>query len=377
MYATGSLTSGVREGSKMAQLHMRIAVVASPNTGSFPVFERQIAPLLMGRPDTRISLTSNARELVQAMDDIFEWQPDIIIICGGDGAMHVCLSAVADRYQGAQREIPLILMLALGTMNDGATALGVARNPVGLLHRVLKKIDQGKGLKTRLFRPMTVNGMCAFLYGSGLPVAFLQRYYRDKPPGAIGGPIGSGMTVGTVIWSEILLALGLATSEGWFHRLLEIVGLREATGPVNRLLEEFGQLDAREWGDKDVTIKVASPYHPDGAEFERYTGLMATVIDQVGMGLRAFRDAMKHSGSFTLRITDLGLAEILAVAPAILTGMPVDGIEDHVLKEAIVQYSRPTVRMIDGDLKDPANDSSLHPTRDVLGMGPTLEIITG
>jgi len=361
----------------MTPRRMRIACVASPNTGSFPVFEKQIAHLLMGRQDTKIFLTSNKEELVQAMDDIFQWQPDIIIICGGDGAMHVCLSAVADRYQGAQREIPQILILALGTMNDGATALGVARNPVGLLRKVLKKIDKGKGLETRLFRPMTVNGMCAFLYGSGLPVKFLKRYYRDKPPGAIGGPIGGGMTIGTAVWSEILISLGLARKQGPLHRLLEIVGLREATGPVNRLLEEFGQLDAQEWEEQDITIKVASPYHPDGAEFERYTGLMATVIDQIGMGLRAFRDAMKHSGSFTLRTTELGLAEILAVGPAILTGMPVDGIEDHVLKEAIVQYSRPTVRMVDGDLKDPDKDRTVHPTQDVLGMGPTLEVITG
>ncbi|MFH1047892.1 MAG: diacylglycerol kinase family protein [Patescibacteria group bacterium] len=345
----------------------RMAVLASPNTGSYPTFEREIRPLL--NSSAQIFLTSNRAELIGVVDQLHQLKPDIIVIAGGDGAMHVCLTAIADRYQRDRTEIPSILMLALGTMNDGATALGVDR-PVSLLKRVNRKLARGDGLETRLFRPMTVNGECAFLYGAGLPVAFLQRYYRDKPPGAIGGPIGGGMTIGTAIWSEILIELGLADNRGWLQRLLSILGLREATGLLNSLLAEFGQLDAQEWEEKNINIRIHSSFGATDEQFRTYTGLMATVIDQIGLGLRAFRDAMKHGSSFTLRTTELSLTEILVAGPAILTSLRVPGINDTVHKEAIIEYRQPTVRMIDGDLKEPAMS-------DTLGMGPTLEIITG
>jgi len=353
----------------------KIVALASPNTGSYPFFERRIGPLLGGRAE--IFLSSNLDELRSAVDTIFEMRPDIIVICGGDGAMHVCLTAIADRYADTGVDIPQILMLALGTMNDAATSLKVD-NPEDLLRKTLRKIDRGRGLKTKLFRPMTVNGECAFLYGAGIPVAFLQRYYRDKPPGAIGGPIGGGMTIGTVIWSEILIELGLSDNSGWLQRLLHMLGLGETTEVLNEILDDLGMSDAAEWQAKDLQMRLVSDLDEERGPFGHCTGIMASVISQVGMGLTAFPNAMEHQGSFTMLTTNLTFAQILAFGPQILTGWgKVKGLDNMVLKKTIIEYAEPTVRMVDGDIKNPHKDRDVHPTRDILGIGPTLEIIVG
>jgi hypothetical protein len=353
----------------------RVAVLASPHTGSYPFFEREIRPQLVGR--ARIYLTSNRYQLTIAVDRIYEQKPEVIVICGGDGAMHVCLTAIANRYADTGQHIPQILMLALGTMNDAATSLDIAADPVGLLARVMRKLKRGQALQVKLFRPMTVNGECAFLYGAGMPVAFLQRYYRDKPPGAIGGPIGGVMTFGSVLWSEVFIELGLADNNGWLQRLMDTFGLGEATGLVNYVLDELGMSDAAEWQSSRFGVRLLSA---DGNPVEPYrqnTGLMASVISQIGMGLKAFRYAMNYQGSFTLRQTNLSFAEVVAIGPVVLSGIEAPGINDRIMKNAILEYDRPLVRTVDGDLKDPRQNAHVHPTRDVLGIGPLLEIIVG
>ncbi|MBU0625413.1 hypothetical protein KKF05_03660 [Patescibacteria group bacterium] len=324
-----------------------------------------------------IYLTSDRAQLSRAVDQIFAQQPEIVVICGGDGAQHVCLTMLANRYAQAGVALPQILMLALGTMNDAASSLKV-NHPVSLLRDVLSKLDRGQSLEIKLFRPMTVNGEIAFMYGAGIPVAFLERYYRDKPAGAGGGSIGGFLTVGTVVWSEIFIELGLADNQGWLQRLLYLLGLGDVTGWLNELLDILGMSDAAEWQAKDLLVRFSSEsLDQSTGDFVHYTGLMASVISQIGLGFKAFPHTMNHQGSFTLLTTNLSFAEIIACAPFILLGDQVEGIDNRVLKRVVIEYSQPTVRAVDGDIKDPFRDPNIHPTKDVLGIGPILEIIMG
>ena len=216
---------------------------------------------------------------------------------------------------------------------------------------------------------MLVNGECAFLYGSGIPVAFLERYYQNP----IRGPVGSALTVGSALWSEMFLELGLDDHSSWIPRLLSTFGIDYRNGWLRQLLDELGLEDAASWQAKDIEVRIScGGRYILGSDdvFFRHTGIMATVIDQIGMGLRAFPDAMKHDGHFVLRTTSLSLAETLAFGPLILTGQQVPGIEDEVLTEAVVEFAEPVTRMADGEIMVPAS-------RDELGMGPVLEIITG
>lgn len=347
---------------------IRIAVLANPKSGTFPVFWESIGPMFTGRAHV---FTPQSFELLDmAILRLVALRPDIVFLCGGDGTQHHYLTRIVNRCRDHGFALPYFIILATGTMNDAATSLKLNRRSVpDQVERILGKLERGERLDAVRFRPMSVNGECAFLYGAGIPVAFLDRYYQNF----IRGPVGSVVTIGSVLWSELFLELGLDDHSSWIPRLLSTFGIDYRNGWLRMLLDELGLEDAESWHAKDIEVRISNP---DGyilgsdETFFRHTGVMATVIDQIGMGLRAFPEAMRDNNHFTLRTTKLSLAETLANGPMILTGQPVMGIDDEKLSSATVEFAEPTVRMVDGEIKPPA-------LRDELGMGPELKIITG
>ncbi len=346
----------------------KIAVLANPRSGTFPSFWDRIGPMFRGRAQV---FTPQSFELLDmAIDQVVRYRPDLVFLCGGDGTQHHYLTRIVNRYRDFGAPLPNFVILATGTMNDAATSLKLNRRSVPRqVERILAKLDNGERLTAVRFRPMLVNGECAFLYGAGIPVAFLERYYQNF----IRGPVGSMVTIGSVLWSELFLELGLDDHSSWIPRLLSTFGIDYDNGWLRLLLDELGLEDAESWHAKDVEVRISrGGEYILGSEdtFFRHTGVMATVIDQIGMGLKAFPEAMRDNSCFTLRTTKLSLAETLANGPLILTGQPVMGIDDDRLSSATVEYAEPTVRMVDGELKPAA-------TRDELGMGPELQIVTG
>jgi len=66
-------------------------------------------------------------------------------------------------------------------MNNLATTLGLTKHPaVKLAELIAVKIREKLPLDVTPLNPLKINDEFGFLYGTGLPVNFLQKYYEDR-----------------------------------------------------------------------------------------------------------------------------------------------------------------------------------------------------
>lgn len=283
-------------------------------------------------PRTLAELEETARHIHRDM-------PNIVAIAGGDGTIHRTLTAILRNLVDAHgAALPEILIIPVGTMNNVASALGATRfPPVAFAERIVAKINAHVPLDYVHAYPLRVNGEYGFLYGAALPVHLLERYYAGGT--TVGAMRGFQIVAGTLL-DELLGLLPFRRS----HQLL--------TKPVHaRVVLPV------------IHGAVANPP-------TTHTGLMVAAIDQVGVGCRAMPDARKVPGKFMVRSTQLSFLGLIGNLLRIWTGQSLPSTFDAVTPKVIIEYTEPTVTMVDGDLKPPT-------TRDVIECGPMLKFIIG
>jgi len=111
------------------------------------------------------------------------------VIAGGDGSVHQTLSKLLLEYERSPNTpLPQILVIPIGTMNNLATTIGLTRLPaVKLAELLAAKIRENQPLDITHVSPLKINDEYGFLYGSGLPVNFLQKYYEIPRSGGETG----------------------------------------------------------------------------------------------------------------------------------------------------------------------------------------------
>jgi hypothetical protein len=317
-----------------------VAVVTNPNAGKNTPragLGKVIASILATprwtyNPQTLSALADSAKELNRD-------RPDILVIAGGDGSVHQTLSKLLLEYERSPNTpLPQILVIPIGTMNNLATTIGLTRLPaVKLAELLAAKIRENQPLDITHVSPLKINDEYGFLYGSGLPVNFLQKYYEDpKKRGAKRA------------LKVILATLG--------NELASLVTFRKSkqilTQPVH------------------AKITLPDGNEPPVAPFMTHTGILCAAIDQVGLGCRAMPDARSKPGCFMLRSTHLSFWGLAMSVGALWVGLPLPATFDAVVPHLTIDYQEPTIATIDGDMKQPR-------TRDVITCGPTLSFITG
>ena len=158
-----------------------VAVVTNPNAGKNTPragLGKVIASILTTphwtyNPETLVALEETAKELRHD-------RPDIIVIAGGDGTVHQTLSKLLLEHEHSpDTTIPQILIIPIGTMNNLATSIGLTRHPaVKLAELVAAKLRENRPLDATHLSPLKINDEYGFLYGTGLPVNFLQSTTR-------------------------------------------------------------------------------------------------------------------------------------------------------------------------------------------------------
>lgn len=323
----------------------RIAVVANANAGKNTEREGlavHIAKILT-TPDL-IFATGSLEELAGASQAVLKAEPDIIAVAGGDGTIHQTLSGIISAYAAAdpQKPLPAFLLVPVGTMNNVCTSLDVTRYKAEeLAKRVVMKNEHGMPLDTVHWYCLKVNGEYGFIYGSGLPVHFLQEYYKGKPD---LGPRGAVRVILRVLWNEMM-------SKMLFRKSKELL-----TKPVH------------------AKIVLPERHEPPVAPYMSHTALMVSSVDQVGLGCRAMPQAMTKPGCFMVRssrLTFWGYAACAFMPPwPIWLGTALPFTFDGVVPQVTIEYEQPTVCTIDGEIKPPT-------TRDIIECGPLMEFIRG
>jgi hypothetical protein len=318
----------------------KVAVVTNPKAGKNTpraglgkVISSILAtPRWTYNPETLSALEGTAKQLSHD-------RPDILVIAGGDGTVHETLSKVLIEHEHSPAApIPQILIIPIGTMNNLATTLGLTKHPaVKLAEIVAAKIRDKRPLDVTPLNPLKINDEFGFLYGTGLPVNFLQKYYEDPKH---RGPMRAIKVVLTTIGNEILSLLT-------FRKSKQIL-----TRPVH------------------ATITLPEGNDPPVAPFTTHTGIICASIDDIGLGCRAMPKARSQPGCFMLRSTHLSFWGLVGSLGPLWAGLPLPATFDAVVPHLTIDYQEPTIATVDGDMK-PAR------TNDIIGCGPALSFITG
>ncbi|MGM0557992.1 MAG: diacylglycerol/lipid kinase family protein [Myxococcota bacterium] len=309
-----------------------IGIISNPHSRRnrrYPEQMRRLAYVL-GRDDT-YELTNRIDDVSDAAEQFLESDIDILALNGGDGTNHVTLTKFIEVY--GDKPLPKIALLRGGTMNTVSNAIGVKGTPARLLANLVEKYYTDQPFETThrdLLRIDDETGTrYGFIFGNGVVANFLELYYGAGDP------------------SPATAAKLLATAVGSLPFDSEIN--RQLFKPFTASIE----LDEEMWPSRD------------------YTAVLASTVDQIGLGFRPFIRCQERKSSFHILGVTEGPLGVALQLPRMRLGLPVD--EEHmrssVSDKAIFRSAEPIVYTIDGDM---------HRSEDgVVEMhaGPRLEII--
>jgi diacylglycerol kinase (ATP) len=276
---------------------------------------------MVARPETRADLEHTAEEFRAAAIET-------LAINGGDGTLHVVLSAFARAYGTAP--LPSVLPLRGGTMNTIADALGIRESNGDPLRRLLEKRRRGLPARCEERELLAVGDHLAFLFGTGAIAGYLRLYYETGQPGT---------------WSAAqVLGKGVASS---------LAGGAYGEALVNRWRGRV-VADGREWRERD------------------YLAVSAACIDRIGLGFRPWPRATTRRGHFQALGIHCSAAGFIADLPRIWRGLPLrDGKAIDVMAEKLELFpDGPFDYVLDGDLYEAEGPVTVE-------AGPRVRFVVG
>ena len=276
---------------------------------------------LVARPETHTDLERAAEQFRAA-------GVETLAINGGDGTLHVVLSAFARSY--GREPLPAILPLRGGTMNTIAAALGIRESGGDPLRRLLEKRRRGMPERCAERELLRVGEHLAFLFGTGAIAGYLRHYYETGKPGR---------------WSAAaVLGRGVASS---------LYGGNYGERLVNRWQGRV-VADGREWRERD------------------YLSVSAACIDRIGLGFRPWPRATTRLGHFQALGIHCSAAGFIADLPLIWRGQPMrEGKAiDVMAKRLELHPDAPFDYVLDGDLYHAEGEV-------VVEAGPRVRFVVG
>lgn len=101
--------------------------------------------------------------------------PRAIAVHGGDGTLHITLTALLRAFDG--KPLPPVAVLSGGTMNVVVSSLGIKVPPVRFLADLAAQVRAGGQIPTLHRRCMQVGDRFGFVFGNGMLANFLVEYY--------------------------------------------------------------------------------------------------------------------------------------------------------------------------------------------------------
>ena len=148
--------------------------------------------------------TRGSAEATRSLDDLYrvaeEFKAagiDILGINGGDGTVHVTLTAFIKVYGDAK--LPKIALLRGGTLNTIARSLGIKGSPQNLLYNVADKYHNGETFVLDNRAVLQVNDRYGFMFGTGIAYNFMDAYYATGNPSPLNGAKVLARLVGSAL----------------------------------------------------------------------------------------------------------------------------------------------------------------------------------
>jgi diacylglycerol kinase family enzyme len=254
-------------------------------------------------------------EATKSLDDLYrvaeEFRAadiDVLGINGGDGTIHVTLTAFLQVY--GEAPFPKVAILPGGTLNTVARGLGIRGDSQRLLYEILDRYHQGEELKLREQALLQVGERFGFIFGNGLVANFLDAYYATGRPSP---------TTGALL---VLRAIGSALLRGRFARHL----FRRFVGQVT--------VDGELWSRRD------------------FATLIGSTVPEIGLGFKPFHRCYEERGHFAFVGIHAGPLGAILDLPRIHRGRGLrrDRAISAVARDIHLQSDEPWHYTIDGDL---------------------------
>jgi diacylglycerol kinase (ATP) len=304
-----------------------IGVITNPRSKANqkdPASMRQLGYLLgsAGSPYATKSLD----DLYRAAEEFKRAQIDILGINGGDGTIHVTLTAFAKVY--GETPLPQVAILPGGTLNTIAAGIGLRGKPQDVLYEVIERYHQGEELPAVERHLLQVNGQVGFIFGNGMIANFLGAYYATGKPSP---SMGARLVGKAVFGAAFHTAFARSLSQRW-------------VGQVT--------VDGEAWAQRD---------------FAAVTGATVT---EIGLGFKPYHRALEKPGHFAILGIHCSPLALSLELGRIQRGRPVrrDKAISQVAREVLVESDEPFAYTIDGDLYRGA-------TRLLLRTGPKLRLL--
>ncbi len=131
----------------------------------------------------RVIASRSLEELAATAAQLAAEPPQVIAVHGGDGTLHVTLTALIGAFAG--RPLPPIAILGGGTMNVVTGSLHIRTRPLLFLARLAEAVRAGKDVFTIQRRCLQVGDRFGFVFGNGIMANFLVEYYQGETYGPI------------------------------------------------------------------------------------------------------------------------------------------------------------------------------------------------
>lgn len=331
----------------------RIDVVSNPNAGlgrnrtiaadTLTKLQEVFLPSV-SEVEVRHRATRDLEHLDQVIGEMVPNPPKMIIIIGGDGTAQKTLDRIIKKFVAAGIPMPMILILGAGTVNAVRGALELlGSDPEKGRNKVFEKIRRGRPLDIIHRDVLKISGERGFLehgfiVGLGLPVRFLEQYYRHEPPR------GFWRALWTVLWSCWNEAARLLPP--WRRRSL-----------AHRFPMQYEL-----WSD---SLRIA-----EGDDC--FSGVVMSSVEQIGLGCKLTHRALEEPDHFHAVFSRMGTVRTVLNAPNMFLGAPIMGsVVSEVVTKAVLRFPEPVALMIDGEMY-PAEEVGAEL---VIERGPTLEFV--
>jgi diacylglycerol kinase family enzyme len=126
----------------------------------------------------RVIASRSLEELDAAAQALAAAPPAVIAVHGGDGTLHLTLTALIRAF--ADRPLPPMAILGGGTMNVVTSSLGIRARPLPFLTNLVAAVRSGKTRVTIERRCLRVGDRFGFVFGNGIMANFLAEYYAAE-----------------------------------------------------------------------------------------------------------------------------------------------------------------------------------------------------
>ena len=271
--------------------------------------------------------TRNVNELGVVAEEFKAQGIDIVGVNGGDGSLHLVLTAFIKAY--GDQPLPKIMSLRGGSMNTMSNSLKIKGHTIGIVQEAVKNVRTGKPFSEKPQHLLCVNGKYGFMSGAGVIATFLDAYYG----GGGTGPWTAANVFGNTIWSAITL--------NEYGRRLRLPRPARVT------------IDGKTLEPKGFTIMLAS------------------AIKELGLGFKPTPHAYDKPGCFHFMAADIDPVKVVPMIPKIWMARDLihPNIQfSHAATDVVIDpMGEPMRWTIDGEMF--GTDEPLHYT-----CGPTITV---